>query len=568
MPSNIAANNNPALLSVQGLSIQAGDRRILDQLSFTLCSGQTLAMVGESGSGKSMTAYALLGLLNASMTATGSAELTLNGSRTNIIDPAFKQWQQVRGNKIGMIFQEPMSALNPLHTVERQVVESLLAAESSFNEKWYLAQVHTQSRAYKRLHSQVLDLLSQVGIQDPASKCKAYPHQLSGGQRQRVMIAMALAQMPDILIADEPTTALDASLQHQILQLLQTLQQSHGFAMLLISHDLAMVRQYANTVMVLSKGQLIEQGPTEELFANPKQPYTQALLNPNMGSPVPLAASASPLVQAVDIGVQYTLRKNWFSANVTHHALKPFSFTIGHGESLGIVGESGSGKSTLALALTELVQKTGHVKWAQTAGMPTPTAKQQRALIQLVFQDPYASLNPRYTVAQALLEGMHFHADHLYPGIGKAGARDAAIANDITQVMTQVQLPASFLSRYPHQLSGGQRQRVAIARAIVLRPKLLILDEPTSSLDRTTQLALLAVLRDIQAQTGMAYLFISHDLAVVRSLCHRVAVLHQGQVIETGPTEQLYTQPTQAYTKHLMDAALPQTKPPKPPSPL
>ncbi len=524
-------NNNNALLHVEHLSIQSHQQVLVQDLSFDLQPGKTLAIVGESGSGKSISSLALLGLLPDSLQVTGQARL----NDTSLLQLNETQWRQIRGKKIAMIFQEPMTALNPLHKVEKQIGEMLRLNGLS------KAQVRTT----------VIDLLNQVGILQPEQKLGRYPHELSGGQRQRVMIAMALAQDPDILIADEPTTALDVTLQAQVLNLLKSLQLSRNMAMILISHDLNLVRRYSDDVIVMQLGQVKEQGNTAQIFANPQDDYTCHLLDQNFGQalmPNANLSSEKPMLHLEQITVRFPIKTGLLN-KVTDHvvAVEPLDLNVMHGESVGIVGESGSGKTSLALALARLIKSDGKIVLNQNRldHLNENQLRPLRPQFQMVFQDPFGSLNPRLTIEQIIGEG----ATRLIPN--KIERRKA-----VEKVLQKVELPANFADRYPHQLSGGQRQRVALARALIMKPKLMILDEPTSALDRTTQRALVNLLRKLQQDEQISYVFISHDLAVVRALCQRVLVLRHGKVMELQATEDLFNAPQTDYTKALIEAAI------------
>lgn len=523
------------LLQVQHLTIGSQQQVLVQDLSFDLQAGQTLAIVGESGSGKSISSLALLGLLPDSLHVQGQA--SFNG--TSLLQLTETRWRHIRGKKIAMIFQEPMTALNPLHKVEQQIGEML--------------RLNGLSKAQTR--SKVIDLLNQVGIPEPQQKLGRYPHELSGGQRQRVMIAMALAQDPDILIADEPTTALDVSLQAQVLKLLKSLQASRNMAMILISHDLNLVRRYSDEVIVMQLGQVKEQGITEQIFANPQDDYTRHLLDQDFGTAIALQSTSSspqaarlPMLELQQITVRFPIKTGLLN-RVTDQvvAVEPLDLTVMCGESVGIVGESGSGKTSLALALARLIRSDGKIVLNQNRldHLNENQLRPLRPQFQMVFQDPFGSLNPRLTIEQIIGEG----ANRLIPS--KLKRRQA-----VEQVLQKVELPADFADRYPHQLSGGQRQRVALARALIMKPRLMILDEPTSALDRTTQRALVNLLRKLQQDEQISYVFISHDLAVVRALCQRVLVLRQGKVMELQATEDLFKQPQTEYTRALIEAAL------------
>ncbi|MGE8540288.1 MAG: ABC transporter ATP-binding protein [Acinetobacter sp.] len=515
-----------SILSVQQLSIHNEAQPLVQQLSFELAAGETLAIVGESGSGKSISSLAVLGLLPKNLRVAGQVQL--NGQ--NLLSMSQTQLRGIRGDKIAMIFQEPMTALNPLHRVEKIIGESLLL------RGW--------SKAKTR--ERVIGLLNDVGISEPEEKLKRYPHELSGGQRQRVMIAMALALDPDILIADEPTTALDVTLQAQILNLLKELQQSRKMAMILISHDLNLVRKYADQVIVMHQGQAVEQGAVEQIFNAPAQDYTKDLLNHDFGEALMLDPQPAVL-ELSNVGVKFPIKQGLLNRVKDYFvAVEPLSMSLQQGQSIGIVGESGSGKSSLALAVSRLIESEGQIL-LQGQDLNRLNEKKLRPLrsdFQIVFQDPFSSLNPRLNVEQTIGEGLalkKLSSDQIHAKIDDA--------------LQQVELPASFKQRYPHELSGGQRQRVALARALILQPKVLIMDEPTSALDRTTQRAIVKLLRRLQQQTGMSYLFISHDLQVVKALCQKVLVLRHAQVVEFQDTEQLFAHPQAEYTQKLIEAS-------------
>ena len=541
------------LLNVKNLTIKSATQTLVDNLSYTLDKGKTLAIVGESGSGKSISSLALLGLLPNSLSIIGQATLIDSQSDKEIILPIKKNslskskqseaiFRQIRGKRIGMIFQEPMTALNPLHTVGKQIAESLSLAG--------VAKKHWRERT--------IDLLTQVNIPDPASKLGRYPHELSGGQRQRVMIAMVLAQDPDIVIADEPTTALDVSLQHEILGLLDRLKRERGMAMLLISHDLNLVRRYSDTIIVMQAGKVMEQGATQAIFANPQSDYTQLLIYQDFGDSLPLIESSPSVLQVKGLSIAFPQTKNLFGKTTQwFEAVKDLSFDLAQGQSLGIVGESGSGKTTTALAIIKLLgnlaKLNGQIVLANnqrlTDVLPLSNQafKPYRGDIQMVFQDPYASINPRFSVFEIIEEGLTLRKH----GQGMAQSQRQQAVLD---ALDTVRLPREFVSRYPHELSGGQRQRVALARALVMKPKILILDEPTSALDSSTQVAIVKLLREIQATFGLSYIFISHDLQVVRALCHHILVLKDGCMVEKGDAQTIFDKPTHPYTQSLIDS--------------
>lgn len=516
-----------SILSVRQLSIRnTSGQKLVDGLSFDLYTAQTVALVGESGSGKTISALALLGLLPDSLRIEGEALFENN----NLLSLTQPKLQQIRGKKIAMIFQEPMSALNPLHSVEKIIAESL----------------RLNGCPKKEITLQTLQILHEVGLNEAAHILQKYPHELSGGQRQRAMIAMALALEPDILIADEPTTALDVILQAQILELLQQLQQQRNLAILLISHDLNLVKKYADHVIVLNQGKVEEQGAVAEIFTHPQVAYTQNLLKHDFGEALPLQP-AETILALKNVSVKYPVKRGLFNQIQSYHiAAENISFALMQGESLGIVGESGSGKSSLALAITRLIPSEGEIIFLNQ-NLNQLNQKQMRALrsdIQIVFQDPLSSLNPRMTVEQIIAEGLSLKK-----------LSKIEIQTKVETVMAKVELSIDFKNQYPHQLSGGQRQRVALARALILQPKLIILDEPTSSLDRSTQLAIIQLLRRLQKQEQISYIFISHDLKVIQSICQNVMVLHQAKILEYQITELLFQQPENEYTRRLIDVS-------------
>lgn len=529
---NHSQNQATVLLDVRHLTIQKPQQTLVDGISFRLHRGKTLAIVGESGSGKSVSNLAILGLLPKSLSISGQALLQLDdGQQLDLLQANDAQRRAIRGQKIAMIFQEPMTALNPLHKVEKIIGESLLL----------------QGQSKESVRQKVLSLLQDVGLPKPEQMLQRYPHELSGGQRQRVMIAMALALEPDILIADEPTTALDVTLQSQILQLLKDLQQQKQMAMILISHDLNLVKRYSDDVIVMQKGKVVEQGSIHQVFDHAEHEYTQHLLNQDFGTPIALDANNPVVLDVQDLAVKFPIKKGLLNRVVDyHHAVNPLSVQVKQGEALGIVGESGSGKTSLALALARLIESDGKILFAQhdLNQLKEKHLRPLRQSFQIVFQDPFSSLNPRMNIAQIIGEGLQ---------LMKLSAQD--IQQRVEAVLTQVELPVSFATRYPHELSGGQRQRISLARAFVLQPKLLILDEPTSALDRTTQRAIVQLLRKLQQETGVSYLFISHDLHVVRALCQSTLVLRHANVVEYGDTQQLFENPQHDYTKMLVQAS-------------
>lgn len=521
------------LLQITDLSIRFNQGpNAVDSLSLSLREGETLALVGESGSGKSVTALAILRLLDDRQASYPSGEIHYRGE--NLLKASEKRLRQVRGQEISMIFQEPMTSLNPLHSVEKQISETL--------------ELHKGMRG-PQARKRCLELLKLVGIENPESRLGAYPHQLSGGQKQRVMIAMALANEPDLLIADEPTTALDVTVQKQVLELLQELQQKLGMAILLITHDLTIVRRYARRVAVMERGKLVEQDKTDALFASPSHPYTRKLLSAEPpAAPVPVPESGKPLLNVNNLDVRFPTRKGLFGKVKEHfHAVKQVSFSLDRGQTLGIVGESGSGKTTIGHALLKLTTGTGSIQidGQELSGLDQRDFRPWRRRIQIVFQDPFGSLSPRMSIAEIVREGLEIHDPD------NRETHDTKVIG----ALRDVGLDPDARHRYPHEFSGGQRQRIAIARALVLQPDLIILDEPTSALDRTVQKQVIELLRDIQARYGLSYIFISHDLAVVRALSHRLLVLRHGAIVEYGEAGEIFRAPAKQYTQELLQAA-------------
>lgn len=522
------------VLEVRDLSVsfQQEGRRIeaVKRVSFTVAKGETVALVGESGSGKSVTALSTVGLLSDNAEVTGS--VVYNG--TQMIGASERDLRRVRGNDISFIFQEPMTSLNPLHTIEKQLAESLA--------------LH-QGLSGSAARARIIELLRKVGIREAESRLGAYPHQLSGGQRQRVMIAMALANGPELLVADEPTTALDVTIQAQILELLADLKRAEGLSLLFITHDLGIVRRIADRVCVMQGGEIVEQGLTAEIFANPQHPYTQKLLAAEQkGGPDPVASDAHEVVRTENLRVWFPIHKGFLRQTVGHvKAVNKASLSVRAGETLGIVGESGSGKTTLAMAILRLTASTGTIAFLgrDLRGSTGAALRGLRKEMQVVFQDPYGSLSPRMTVAEIIAEGLGVHG--IEPGRNRSDM--------VAEIMREVGLDPTTTGRYPHEFSGGQRQRIAIARAMILRPKLVVLDEPTSALDMTVQVQIVELLRDLQQKWGLAYIFISHDLRVIRAMAHRVMVMQAGDVVETGDCAAVFTQPQSDYTKALMAAA-------------
>ena len=498
-------------------------------VSFSVNRGEVVALVGESGSGKSVSALSTVSLLGDSAEVTGS--VTYDGQE--MIGASDRTLRKVRGNDISFIFQEPMSSLNPLHTIDKQLSESLALHQGVIGPD---ARVR------------VLELLEKVGIRDAETRLSSYPHQLSGGQRQRVMIAMALANKPDVLIADEPTTALDVTIQAQILDLLKDLKDAEGMGLLFITHDLGIVRRIAVRVFVMQQGEVVESGPTAELFANPQHPYTQKLLGAEpTGTPAPVPEGAKVMVETDNLKVWFPITAGVMRRTVGHvKAVNASTFNVRAGETLGIVGESGSGKTTMALAIMRLIASEGGITYdgQDIRSWKTRELRRLRKDMQIVFQDPFGSLSPRMTCMQIIAEGLTVH--NIDP--------DRDHRDLVREVMIETGLDPATMDRYPHEFSGGQRQRIAIARAMVLRPKLLVLDEPTSALDMTVQVQIVDLLRELQVKYGLAYLFISHDLKVIRAMSHKVIVMKQGDVIEQGTAQDLFENPQTDYTRELLQA--------------
>ena len=522
------------ILDVSGLSVAFSQDGTLTEavsgVSYHVDAGETVAIVGESGSGKSVTALSTVDLLPGSARIGGS----ISHRGREMVGADESLLREVRGNDISFIFQEPMTSLNPLHTLEKQLAESLALHQGLSGDP---------------ARGRIVELLTKVGIRDPETRLRDYPHQLSGGQRQRVMIAMALANGPELLIADEPTTVLDVTIQAQILDLLADLKRDLGMSMLFITHDLMIVRKIADRVYVMKDGQIVENGPTSEIFGNPRHPYTRALLSAEPeGGPPPVPDTAETVVETDALRVWFPIQRGLLKRTVGHvKAVNAASISVRRGETLGIVGESGSGKTTLALAIMRLIPSEGPVlfKGGNVQGWSSRALRRLRADMQIVFQDPYGSLSPRMTVEQIVSEGLGVHG--VDPGRNR---RDM-----VADTLTEVGLIPDMMDRYPHEFSGGQRQRIAVARAMILRPKLLVLDEPTSALDMTVQVQIVDLLRDLQSRHGLAYLFISHDLKVVRALSHRIIVMRNGDVVEEGDAETIFGNARHAYTRELVAAA-------------
>ena len=530
-----AESNNP-VLRVDKLSVDfrltGRTLHAVKQVSLELRKGETVALVGESGSGKSVTANAIMRLLP-QVASIASGEVIYGGEDLLKLDES--RMNSIRGNGISMIFQEPMTALNPLHTVERQISETLI--------------LH-RGLSKKAARAEVLSLLGKVQIRNPERRLNAYPHELSGGQRQRVMIAMALANQPSVLIADEPTTALDVTVQAEILQLLKQLQEEMGLAILLISHDFGVVKKVADQVCVMRAGEIVEQGAAGDVLSHPQHAYTRELLAAEpAGSAEPLHDDAGEIMQCEDMRVWFPLKRGVFGRVKDYvKAVDGVSFRIRAGETLGIVGESGSGKTTLALAALRLIQSKGRIVYLgqDLHGFQGKALRGIRKELQIVFQDPFGSLSPRQSIAQIIAEGLLAH---------KLYHDEAELDAKVVAALKEVGIDPESRHRYPHEFSGGQRQRFAIARAMILKPKLLVLDEPTSALDRSIQGQVIELLKDLQKKYGLAYLFISHDLKVVRAISNSILVMNQGKLVESGSARSLFENPQQDYTKRLISAA-------------
>ena len=537
-PSAKPASPKETLVSVEDLSVdfRGGGGNVVHavrNVSFDIGKAETVALVGESGSGKTVTALSILRLLPYPAASHPSGVIRFKGE--DLMALPLDGLRHVRGNQISMIFQEPMTSLNPLHTIEQQIGEVL--------------KIH-RGLSNSAAQARVLDLLDKVGIEDPKGRLDSYPHQLSGGQRQRVMIAMALANEPDLLIADEPTTALDVTIQAQILDLLLKLKSEFHMAMLLITHDLGIVRKMADRVCVMTNGEIVERGTTHDIFASPQHPYTKHLLaSEPKGSPPAANAKAPVILEAKDLKVWFPIKRGFMRRTVGHiKAVDGIDLAVKEGQTLGVVGESGSGKTTLGLALLRLVSSEGPIVYLgnRIDGYDSKRMRPLRRDMQIVFQDPYGSLSPRLSIAQIIEEGLLIQK----PDVDRAERRAR-----VSKALKEVGLDPASQDRYPHEFSGGQRQRIAIARALVLEPKFLILDEPTSALDVSVQAQIVDLLRDLQKRYKLAYLFISHDLKVVRALANAIIVLRHGKVVEQGPARTVFTKPKTDYTKALLAAA-------------
>ena len=526
-----------ALLDIQDLAVdfrtEGAAVHAVKGLSLSIERGETVALVGESGSGKSVTALSVLQLLPYPTASHPGGSIRLDGQE--LLGAPASTMRTVRGNRVAMVFQEPMTSLNPLHSIEKQLGETL---------RLHKGMGKTDAR------QRTLELLHLVGLAEAEKRLTAFPHELSGGQRQRVMIAMALANEPALLIADEPTTALDVTIQAQILQLLKSLQRRFNMAMLFITHDLTIVRKIADRVCVMQYGEIVEAGATSRLFEAPAHPYTQRLIQAQPSGTAPAAAAAPPLIRTEDLRVWYPIRAGLLRRTIDYvKAVDGLSLTIHAGQTVGVVGESGSGKTTLGLALLRLIASRGGIYFRDTLiqGLKSRALRPLRREMQIIFQDPFGSLSPRLSIGQIIEEGLKVHG-----AVGSAEAREASIV----AALQEVGLDPDSRHRYPHEFSGGQRQRVAIARALVLKPAFIVLDEPTSSLDVSVQAQILVLLRQLQRDHDLAYLFISHDLKVVRAMANYLVVMYHGKVVEEGPTEAIFEHPRDAYTKRLLAASL------------
>ncbi len=524
-----------SLLEVRDLTIQFSSRPepVVTRVSFSINKGEMLALVGESGSGKSVTALSIMQLHPRQSVDYCEGSIRFDGEELLRSGETFMQ--MLRGKRIGMVFQEPMTALNPLHTIGRQIAE-VIRQHNALPEK--------------SIQARVKELLEMVGLSSFTERLKAFPHQLSGGERQRVVIAMAIANNPDLLIADEPTTALDVTLATQIIDLIKDLQKRLGIAVLLITHDLNLVRRVAERVAIMQGGDLVEQGETSAVFAHPSHAYTKHLIaSVPRGKPDAGAASSAVLLKTEDLRVWFPVKKSFFGTPVTYKkAVDGISVEVKQGQTLGLVGESGSGKTTLGLALARLLRSEGRIIFEdeEISAKPLNALRAMRQRLQFVFQDPFSSLNPRMSVEEIIGEGLRIHR----PELSRGERRTKVVA-----ILAEVGLEENMLDRYPHEFSGGQRQRIAIARALIVKPDLIVLDEPTSALDVSLQVQIVELLRRLQEKHRVTYVFISHDLRVVRALCHHIAVIKDGHVLEHGAANDVFETPHHAYTKALIDAA-------------
>jgi len=529
------AFSNDVLLSVKDLNVSfvSSEYKVeaVKNVSFDIGQGETLALVGESGSGKSVTALSVMRLHEERITSYSGE---INFLENNILDFSEEQCQSLRGSDVAMIFQEPMTSLNPVFTVGDQICETLLLHKSLSKEQAL---------------EKAIELLAKVGITDPAIRVKDFPHTLSGGQRQRIMIAMALACEPKLLIADEPTTALDVTIQAQIIELLASLQKEFNMSILMITHDLNLVRHFADRVCVMSQGELVEQGDTKKVYDSPQHEYTKKLLSSQLDKMVDGSVSDQALISAENIRVAFPVKKGFFNRKVDEFvAVDNISLSINRGETLGVVGESGSGKTTLGMSLLKLQKCSGDIVLKEhcISALSDKEMRPFRKVCQVVFQDPFSSLSPRMTVLGIIEEGLKLHQPEL---------NSDQRYQKVIDIMREVDLPEEYLSRYPHEFSGGQRQRIAVARALILEPDLILLDEPTSALDVTVQKVVLELLIRLQQKYQLSYIFISHDLKVVRAMSHRMIVMKDGAVVEHGETESVFNNPVQEYTQKLLKAS-------------
>ncbi|MBS9777306.1 MAG: ABC transporter ATP-binding protein [Gammaproteobacteria bacterium] len=526
---------NQSLLSVENLDVtfhtNTGKMHAVKNISFSLNKGETLAIVGESGSGKSVTAMSIIKLLPGNVTHY-SKDSQVNYAGDNLLHKSEKFLRDVRGNKIAFIFQEPMTSLNPYMKIGKQLAEAIIEHKNI-----------DKAEAYKR----VIEMLILVGIKDPEKRVQTYPHEFSGGQLQRIMIAMALLNEPDILIADEPTTALDVTIQAEILDLIHELQKKMGMAIIFITHDLGLAKHYSDRVCVMKLGEIIERGDINEIFDNPQHPYTIKLLNATpKGLKTPIPDDSETIITANNIEVNFPIKYNFFGKPTAYfQAVKNISLSIKSGETLGVVGESGSGKSTLGKAILQMVKHSGDVHFGGHQ-LEKYHANSLKADLQIVFQDPFGSLSPRMTIGEIIGEGLHVHQPELSKKERMERVRD---------MLEEVELDPNMINRYPHEFSGGQRQRIAIARAVILHPKFILLDEPTSALDRSIQVTVVELLRNLQKKYHLSYMFISHDLSVVRAMSDRVLVMKQGDIVESGTARQIFENPQTEYCKSLIAAA-------------
>lgn len=534
MKSVVRVNAVPMgeLVKVSNLEVSIKSNKLIDNISFKINKGEIFALVGESGSGKSLTAYSILNLLKYLGNFTHSGSIEVDGINTLALSE--KELRTIRGNKVGMIFQDPMTSLNPLHTIERQLSEAI-----------ELHQKKTKAEIKARIH----ELFEQVELGRLKDRLSAYPHQLSGGQRQRVMIAMALANNPQLIIADEPTTALDVTVQKGILKLLKKLQQENGLSILLITHDLTIVKRVADRVAVMKNGQIVETNPTDQIFANPQHAYTKRLLLAEpKGNPLPVPTDAKQLLEVKDLNVSYLVGKNFFGFEKKYFdAVKNVSLKLLEGQTIGIVGESGSGKSTVAKAIMKLISSQGEIifRGKKVSDYSEGKFKPLRKKIQIVYQDPYSSLNPRLTIKQIIAEGLQIHS--------KMNAQE--IDSAIEQMLVSLGLKVEYKNRYPHELSGGEKQRVGLARSLILKPNVLVLDEPTSALDLITQAEILQILLKFQQEYKLGILFISHDLRVIRAISHYLLVMKNGIIVTEGNKEKILENPQEQYTRDLVESA-------------